>query len=630
MDNSLGALVLCRIAVFFVSIFLILNVLFMLVFVFDSPVFRYPPVVGQETDSGQILADELKLDESMAAQYANFMWRMLSGEYFTSLGVHRYVSISDFIYEDAFTTGVHFTAVVMLSLAAGGVYSYLASRWSRSCAGKTMLALTMVVAATSAWAAFYALVWAMGELDVSPFTDGINMNVISCSFFPVAAASVFVLERAARSASTDREGTDTNRLLRAISDPGLAGVMPFLLSYAMTTVLIAESLFRSDGIGFTAIDSLYDMDIPVTVVCVYLIGAMLLTIFLLVDMAFIYARFRAREPRRPDPVHEHLPDGGVFASITRQSFTRFVKAYSKSKTGVIALVGLVILFVVSLMAPLLATVEDPYAYDNLEPNDMPNDWRNPHPPSLSPSPYTDFVHPLGTDYMGRDIYSTLLYDSIGSLSVALLLVILALAMGLLAEVARAVFRKHNGPLEKPSGWLAWAVADAFLAVPMFLLLSLSRRADSFDILVLLFILAWIWAPLGKAAATGLLIFDERNVPGGSSRHRIDARTLGRIAHVSKFCVLFVYMSLALTWTFAFYGSWLEFGWADMIVNAYQFGALYRGDWWMLIPAIVMIGLVAVLVFVALDRMERILHRWQPGELKADNDGPIFGGGDPGE
>ncbi len=609
MDKSLGTLVLCRIAVFFISVFLILNVLFMLVFMFDGPVFRYPPVIEQGITPGQILADELKLDESKAAQYVNFMGRMLSGEYFTSLGVHRYVSISDFIYEDAFTTGVHFAAVVMLSLAAGAMYSYLASRWSKGCAGKAMFALAMVVAVTSIWAAFYVVLRVMEELDVRPFTEGISMNVISCSFFPVAGASVFVFERVVRSLSADRDGTITSHTFRAISRPELTGVMPFLIAYTMMTVLIAEVVFRSEGIGFTSFDSLYSMDVLVTVVCVHVIGAMLLTIFLLMDMVFLYARFRGAESRGQDPVPEGGSSGGLFPGFTRESIARFARSYAKSKTGIIALVGLAILFVVSLMAPLLATVEDPYLYDNLEPNDIPNDWRNPHPPSLSPSPYTDFVHPLGTDHVGRDIYSMLLYDSMGSLSVVLLLAVLALVTGTLAEASRVLLGKHYSLLTKPGGWLAWAAADAFLAAPIFLLIFLSRLTDYFDVLVLLFIMAWVWAPLGKAAATGLLIFDGKDEAHGRPRHRIDARALGRVVHISKFCVLFVCMSLVSTAGIVLFRSWVELRWADMVLNAYEFGALYSDSWWMLIPPVVMIGLVATLMFVALDRAERILDRW---------------------
>lgn len=432
---------------------------------------------------------------------------------------------------------------------------------------------------------------------------------------------MLVLERAMRFASTNGDGAVTSRMLKAVSDSSLAGVLPILLLHAMTTVLTMELCFSREGIGGTMFSSLWNIDFIVAAVCAYIVSAMLLATFLLLDIVLIYARHRSTGPNTAEPVPSRSSEVGPFAGFNRSSAVRLARAYRKSITGMVALVGLVVLIVASLLAPYIATVENPNSWDSREPNDLPNDWLNPHPPSLDPSPYTGFVHPLGTDNAGRDVYSMLLYDTSGSLFTAFLLAVMALGMGLLAEASRVILSKHYGPVTRPAGWIAWAVADVFLAMPLVIVIFLLyfpvrffagidvRSSADIDFLLLLLLLACVWAPFGKAAATGLLVFDGVSASGGEHTYRINAHVVGRIARVSKFSVLFVYLSLALTAMFTLGDSWLEFGWAESLESAFMWGAFYRGLWWMVVPAVTMIGLTAGLIFVAIDRVEKILEQW---------------------
>ena len=91
------------------------------------------------------------------------------------------------------------------------------------------------------------------------------------------------------------------------------------------------------------------------------------------------------------------------------------------------MVGFTVLWIfvgIAIFAPWLSTVKDPLDNDSFEPNMIPDDpsveeWVNPLPPSMTPSPYTDILHPLGTDHNGKDIWSLTLYGARASLFVGL-------------------------------------------------------------------------------------------------------------------------------------------------------------------------------------------------------------------
>lgn len=609
MMKGIERLVLGRIAIFFISLFLVLNALFALAFVLE-PSGTVGRPVGSETY--QLMVDELKLDGSTIEQYVNFMTRMLSGDFFTSIYMQR--ATSDFIYEDALVTGAHFLVVILFSIVAGGIYATLANRWLHSRVGKSMFALAAAVAVTSVWAFLYSMAWALSQLDESFFSEGFNLRVVSCAFFPVAGASVLILEKAMRTGSADGRNHPASNMWRKMSDPFLTGILPFLLVYGMTIVLIAETMFSRSGMGHTALMSIYHMDWPLTMVCIYLVSAMLLGAYLIMDMIFIYARTKEEDQPGFEKVHGSSSDDGIPEHIGLPSLSQFWRAYSRSKVGIVAGVGLLALLCIGLLAPFLATVKDPF-FDNFEPFTPSSDserWTNPHAPTLSPSPNTGFIHPLGTDHIGRDVYSMLLYDTLDALSLALILVALTIAAAVIAGFLRSLLSRDFEALKRPYGWLTWAIADMVLAAPLFLFMSLFWLTLNREVFLYLAVFAWIWAPLGRTAAARLTIFDTGNGSEENRRRFADARTFAGFLRTGKFCFLLTYMSIALTDEFL--GSWdtlLDFGWADMPWDAYAFGAFYTGDWWMVIPAVALIGLLAVLVFAVLDRAERILGSW-PG------------------
>ena len=96
-------------------------------------------------------------------------------------------------------------------------------------------------------------------------------------------------------------------------------------------------------------------------------------------------------------------------SMWRQAFQRL----SKDKVAMIGLIGIVLLIVVAIAAPLLT----PYSYKEMDPLHLIEG------PSL--------LHPFGTDKLGRDILSRLLYGARYSLALGLISSILSLIIGII-------------------------------------------------------------------------------------------------------------------------------------------------------------------------------------------------------
>lgn len=94
-------------------------------------------------------------------------------------------------------------------------------------------------------------------------------------------------------------------------------------------------------------------------------------------------------------------------------FSLVIKRLGKNKVAMAGLVIVLLLFLVAILAPLIM----PYAYDEM---DMSNRFAT---PSLS--------HLCGTDDMGRDIFSRLLYGGRASLSLGFLATIISTAIGMI-------------------------------------------------------------------------------------------------------------------------------------------------------------------------------------------------------
>ncbi len=138
------------------------------------------------------------------------------------------------------------------------------------------------------------------------------------------------------------------------------------------------------------------------------------------------------------------PEGGTPDVYTRTPWRRFRRRFQSQHIGMVSLGFLAFVVVIAVLAPLLAS-HDPNSQDLR---------------AVLQSPSSD--HWLGTDDVGRDVLSRLLYASRVSLLAALLAVSVALVLGLVPGLVAGYAR----------GWIdsvVMRVADALMAFPPLIL-----------------------------------------------------------------------------------------------------------------------------------------------------------------
>jgi len=155
----------------------------------------------------------------------------------------------------------------------------------------------------------------------------------------------------------------------------------------------------------------------------------------------------------------------------------------RHKLAMIGLALLVAIVILSLGAQIIA----PYAYEDL-------DLRRPYAPIMTPGEPGRPVHVLGTDSLGRDIASRLLYAGRISLSVALIVTILTILVGTVIGAVSGAF----------GGWLdvlLMRFADLLLTLPtlpLLLVISSSLRqfvqlqnflGSNLSVVIIVFVLA---------------------------------------------------------------------------------------------------------------------------------------------
>ena len=118
---------------------------------------------------------------------------------------------------------------------------------------------------------------------------------------------------------------------------------------------------------------------------------------------------------------------------------------------------LVVMFLTALLAPFLGTI-DPSNIDPIYRNKVPGTERMLRLEDGSEVPIT---HWMGTDMLGRDVYSRVLYGSQISLVVGLVVAILSIAVGLAIGLVSGYIRWLDG--------IVMRVMDGLMAIPGILL-----------------------------------------------------------------------------------------------------------------------------------------------------------------
>lgn len=170
---------------------------------------------------------------------------------------------------------------------------------------------------------------------------------------------------------------------------------------------------------------------------------------------------------------EHLVDGAASADAASRKATLWEQVV-RNPSVMFGGIVLGIMVLVAVCAPLLGT---------MDPSDIDPAWRNKNPGTeriitASDGTESTWVYLMGTDTLGRDTYSRVIYGAQVSLAVGLVVAILSLAIGLVIGLV--------------SGYIRWLdaivmrVMDGLMAIPGILLaIALVSLADAGLVTVIL-------------------------------------------------------------------------------------------------------------------------------------------------
>jgi peptide/nickel transport system permease protein len=305
---------------------------------------------------------------------------------------------------------------------------------------------------------------------------------------------------------------------------------------------------------------------------------------------------------------------GTFITVTdRQTMASWWKSSKKTfglmrqnRLGFGGLIVLVAFVVMALLAPLISTVPDPDVYTNWEPSYYDIGYVNPLPPSFTPSEYTGFIHLLGTDYKGQDVYSLTVYGTQASLMVGLFATVISVVMGTLIGLGAGYFGKITDEV-------LMRITDFFLVLPWFpLMIVLMTVLGQEFIWVIVVIGITSWPSTARIVRAQVLTLKERQF---IERARAIGAGDGYIIkkHILPNTMPLIFANTVLLISIAIFSeSFLDFfglgdpsviSWGTMLESAYTHTAIESGAWWWIMTpgiAIVVMVLAFSLVGYALD------------------------------
>ena len=256
-----------------------------------------------------------------------------------------------------------------------------------------------------------------------------------------------------------------------------------------------------------------------------------------------------------------------------------------------SLTGLIILLVFAIIA-LIGQWITPYSPDALSTSIL-----------AAPSP----AHWLGTDHLGRDVFSQLIIGTRGVMLVGALAGVLATALAVLIGVSA-------GFIGGVGDELLSSLSNIFLVIPALPLIIIVTGSlpDSGNLLIA-FVLAltgWAWGARVLRSQTlslrGRDFIESARANGESTWRIVWFETLPNLTAIiaSSFISTVTFAVLSQT-TLAFIGvtSLSDWSWGTVLYWAQANQALARGAWWWFVPAgllIALLGMALTLVNFGID------------------------------
>ncbi len=270
----------------------------------------------------------------------------------------------------------------------------------------------------------------------------------------------------------------------------------------------------------------------------------------------------------------------------------------RHKLAIAGLVVLVIMVSAAVFAKQLAPF-DPNAIDNVH-------WQGtPLPPCFQDSAQCG-AHPLGTDEVGRDLLSRLLFGARISLMVGLFAVLMEVVIG---TTLGAISGYYGGWID----WFIMRVTDVFLSIPLLPLLlvltaivaaSSSKAALNFGVIVLI-IGALSWMSVARLVRASFLSLREREFAEaaraiGNRDGRIIFRHLlpNAVAPIVVQATLDVAGVIVLESTLSFLGLGIQpptASWGNMLSNAQS--NLQTAWWAAVFPGLCILATVLAINYI---------------------------------
>jgi peptide/nickel transport system permease protein len=280
------------------------------------------------------------------------------------------------------------------------------------------------------------------------------------------------------------------------------------------------------------------------------------------------------------------------------------KSFRGNKLGFAGFIALIAFMAMAVLAPVLSTVQDPNAQPNFEISR--GDWDNPSPPSFDPSPYTGFVHPLGTDSLGRDVYSMLMYGARASLLVGFAATLISIAVGVTIGLLSGYYGRFTDEV-------LMRFTDYFLVLPWFplVIVLMTVLGPKFEIVILVIGIT-SWPSTARIVRSQVLTVKERafieraRAVGGGDFYIIRRHVFPNVLPLVFANTVLLISTAIFTEAFIDFfglGDPTVISWGIMLEAAYENDAFGSGAWWWTAPAslaIILCVLSFSLVGYALD------------------------------
>jgi peptide/nickel transport system permease protein len=238
----------------------------------------------------------------------------------------------------------------------------------------------------------------------------------------------------------------------------------------------------------------------------------------------------------------------------------------------------------------------------------------PYPPKATGTPYQkpSVNHMLGTDELGRDNFSRLLYGILNTLEIAVVATLFSLVIGVFIGVYAGYYR---GKVEE----LLMGTTDVILLIPtlpLMILLACYLEPSKWNI-ILIFSLLW-WCPTARIVhARTLQLRDESYVRssialGYNSHHIIWHHILpncNRVIAVKFALGVALAMLIETSLSFLGLGDPFSITWGSMVNAAFTMGGFANDLWWWYLPPCLMITLIAS-AFMLISTIKERGRKWQ--------------------